>query len=168
MDPNNLRREYGPTPNDQRHRLALTGTFALPASTALSMIWTVASGVPMDILMPDATSRIPMIQRNAGGRQFRTAAELNEFIGQVNSSGGVGGVLLPLVAGDARFTDSFNSLDLRFSKTWTIGDRWRIQPLAEVFNALNTTNVLGVSNLNYSGYSNALIRDWKIRLLRAI
>ena len=40
-------------------------------------ILTLASGVPMDILMPDAQSRIPAFQRNAGGRQFRPAAELN-------------------------------------------------------------------------------------------
>ena len=39
--------------------------------------WTLASGVPMDILMPDAQSRVPALQRNAGGRQFKTAAELN-------------------------------------------------------------------------------------------
>ncbi len=35
-------------------------------------IWTVASAVPMDILMPDGQSRIPTFQRNAGGRQFKT------------------------------------------------------------------------------------------------
>ena len=34
----------------------------------LSGIWTIASGVPMDILMPDASSRVPTLSRNAGGR----------------------------------------------------------------------------------------------------
>jgi hypothetical protein len=35
----------------------------------------------------------------------------------------------------------------------------RIEPLAEVFNLFNVTNVLGVSNANYSGYANVLVRD---------
>ena len=159
LDPNNLRREYGPTPNDQRHRLALTGTFALPASTALSMIWTVASGVPMDILMPGGLSRIPLLQRNAGNRQFHSAAELNAFLRGVNEAGGINGTPLPLVSDQARFSDSFNSLDLRLARSWALNDRLRLEPMIEVFNVLNTTNILGVSNLNYSGYSNVLVRD---------
>jgi len=31
--------------------------------------------------------------------------------------------------------------------------------MAEVFNLFNVTNVLGVSNVNYSGFSNVLVRD---------
>ena len=31
--------------------------------------------------------------------------------------------------------------------------------IGEVFNLLNTTNILGVSNTNYSGYANVLVRD---------
>ena len=37
-------------------------------AAACRRIWTIASGVPMDILMPDAPTRIPVLQRNAGGR----------------------------------------------------------------------------------------------------
>ena len=37
--------------------------------------------------------------------------------------------------------------------------RARIEPLVEVFNLFNVTNVLGVSNVNYSGFSNVLVRD---------
>jgi hypothetical protein len=35
----------------------------------------------------------------------------------------------------------------------------KIEPMVEVFNLFNVTNILGTSNLNYSGYSNVLIRD---------
>jgi hypothetical protein len=31
--------------------------------------------------------------------------------------------------------------------------------MAEVFNLFNVTNILGVSNVNYSGFSNVLVRD---------
>jgi hypothetical protein len=159
LDSNNLQLEYGPTPNDQRHRFTFAGVFDLPAGFRLSPLVTLASGVPMDILLPDGSSRIPALQRNAGGRLFHTGAELNTFIRQLNAAGGVGGQLLPLVRDDARFNDAFSSFDLRLSKVFRIGERVRVEPLAEVFNLFNVTNVLGVSNVNYSGYSNVLVRD---------
>ena len=46
-------------------------------------------GVPMDILMPDAQSRVPTLQRNAGGRQFKTPGELNAFLQDQNAAGGI-------------------------------------------------------------------------------
>jgi len=157
IDSNDLRREYGPAVNDQRHRLSLSGTFDLGARIQLSGLWTLASGVPMDILMPSGQMRIPIIQRNAGGRQFHSAADLNAFIRDVNAGGGIDGELLPLVSESARFNDTFNSLDLRLSRTFVIG-RVRIDPLVELFNVFNVTNILGTTPLNYSGFANALVR----------
>lgn len=159
IDPNDLQREYGPTPNDQRQRFVLSGVFDLPHGFRISPIWTMASGVPMDILLPDASFRVPQLGRNAGGRQFHTGSELNAFLQQVNAAGGVGGVLLPLVDDDAQFSDSFHSFDLRVSKTFKIGEQVRIEGMAEVFNLFNVTNILGVSNTNYSGFTNVLLRD---------
>jgi outer membrane receptor protein involved in Fe transport len=159
IDPTNLQRDYGPTPNDQRHRFSFAGVWDAPKGFNVSAIWAIASGVPMDILLPDGSTRIPVIQRNAGGRQFKTPAELNAFIQQLNSEGGVKGVPLPLVSNDAKFNDSFNSTDLRVSRPFTVGHNVKIEPMVEVFNVFNITNVLGTSNLNYSGYSNVLVRD---------
>ncbi|HEX8708103.1 MAG TPA: TonB-dependent receptor [Pyrinomonadaceae bacterium] len=159
VDPNNLRLEYGPAPNDQRHRFTFAGVFELPAGLRLAPIWTMASAVPMDIILPGGSSRIPALQRNAGGRLFHTGAELNSFISQLNAGGGVGGQLLPLVREDARFSDSFNSLDLRLSKRFMFTESVSLEPIVEVFNLFNVTNVLGVSNVNYSGFSNVLVRD---------
>jgi hypothetical protein len=159
IDPSNLKLEYGPPPNDQRYRFTLSGVFDLPLGVRLAPIWTMASGVPMDIIMPDGASRIPILQRNAGGRLFDTGAELNNFISEVNAGGGINGQLLPLVSDDARFNDSFNSFDLRASKIFNLSERAQIEPIIEVFNLFNVTNVLGVSNVNYSGFSNVLVRD---------
>ena len=159
LDSNNLRLDYGPTPNDQRHRFALSGAFDLPGGFQLAPIWTMASGVPMDILLPDGSTRIPVLQRNAGGRLFHTGAELNDFLRQVNAGGGINGQLLPLVRDDARFNDSFNSFDLRVTKSFRLGERFRLDPIVEVFNLFNVTNVLGISNVNYSGFANVLVRD---------
>lgn len=156
VDPNNLRLEYGPTPNDQRHRFTFAGTVEMPYGFRLSPILTLASGVPMDIILPDGSSRIPQLQRNAGGRLFKNAAELNAFINDINANGGVNGNPLPLAPSNAKFNDNFSSLDLRLSKTFTFKERFKLEPILEVFNVFNTTNILGVSNTNYSGYGNVL------------
>lgn len=159
INPSNLQLEYGPTPNDQRHRFTFAGIFDLPYDFQISAIFTLASGVPMDILVPDGSQRIPQLQRNAGGRLFHSSSELNTFLKQLNAAGGFAGEPLPLVSDRARFNDRFNSLDLRLSKTFHLSERVTLQPIAEVFNLFNVTNVLGVSNSNYSGFNNVLLRD---------
>ena len=159
INPSDLQLEYGPTPNDQRHRFTFSGLFELPAGIRLAPIFTLASGVPMDILVPGGGQRIPQLQRNAGGRLFHTTSELNAFINQLNAAGGFNGEPLPLVSDNARFNDSFSSFDLRVSKVFRIGERLKIEPLVEAFNLFNVTNVLGFSKSNYSGYSNVLVRD---------
>jgi len=171
IDSNDLRREYGPTPNDQRHRFTFSGEFNLPAGIRLSPILTLASTVPIDVLLPDGSSRVCELQRNAGTRQFKTGAELNAALTQINAAGGSlcpnadpstgfkPRVLLPLVRDDLKLGDNFSSFDLRVSKEFRLGERWIIEPIAEVFNLFNVTNVLGVSNVNYSGFSNVLVRD---------
>ncbi|HUF03094.1 MAG TPA: TonB-dependent receptor [Aridibacter sp.] len=156
VDPTNLQLEFGPTPNDQRHRFVFSGTAELPWQIRISPILTLATGVPMDIILPDGSSRIPLLQRNAGGRIFDDASDLNAFIQQVNAAGGIDGNPLPLAPTDARFSDSFSALDVRISKTFTFRERFRLEPLVEIFNVFNTTNILGVSNTNYSGLGNVL------------
>ena len=171
IDSSNLQLEYGPTPNDQRHRFTFSGVFQLPKGIRVSPILTLASTVPIDILLPDGSSRVCELDRNAGARQFHTGAELNAALTQINAAGGSlcpnadpstgfkPRVLLPLVRDDLRFGDNFSSLDLRVSKVFRVGERFTIEPIAEVFNLFNVTNVLGVSNVNYSGFSNVLVRD---------
>lgn len=155
INSNNLRLEYAPTPNDQRHRFTAAGTIEMPFGFRLSPILTLASGVPMDIILPDGSSRIPQLQRNAGGRLFTNAAELNNFLTNYNASRPAN-QRLPLAPANAKFNDNFSSLDLRLSKVFTFKERLRLEPIIEVFNLFNTTNILGVSNTNYSGFGNVL------------
>jgi hypothetical protein len=159
IDPNDLERELGPTPNDRRHRLTFAGSFALPAGIVASPLFTWSSEVPMDILMPDASTRVPALPRNAGARKFDDASELNAFLANLNANGGVDGVLLPLVSDDAEFSDDFSSLDLRVARAFRLAEDFSITAMVEVFNLFDTTNILGTTNLNYSGYANALVRD---------
>ncbi len=163
VDPNNLRREYGPTPNDQRHRLVVQAVAELPYGFRLSPIWTYASGVPQDIVLGDGSgSRVPEFGRNAGGCQFHNAAALNAAITALNAAGAVNGSLgtpLPTVDSNARFNDTFNTFDLRLSKDFRFRERFTLQLLGEAFNLFNKTNILGVSTTNYSGFFNALVPD---------
>jgi hypothetical protein len=158
IDPNNLAAEYGPAPNDQRHRVSLSGIVGLPHGFQVSGLWRIASGVPMDILVPSGESRIPTLSRNAGGREFTSAGALNAYLNKLNASGGLDGEPLPLVSDGARFNDTFNSLDVRLVKSFALG-RSRVEAIAELFNVFNTTNILGMSTVNYSGFANALVRD---------
>src|SRR5262249_3562432 len=98
-------------------------------------------------------------QRNAGGRQFHSAAELNAYLTALNAQGGVAGEPLPLVSDNAKFGDSFQSLDVRLSRLFRLGKTSTLEAIVEGFNVWNPTNILGVSNTNYSGYSNTLTRD---------
>ncbi|MCU1300414.1 MAG: hypothetical protein JWQ87_698 [Candidatus Sulfotelmatobacter sp.] len=163
VDPNNLHREYGPAPNDQRHRLVVQGTADLPFHLRLSPLWTYASGVPMDILLGDGSgNRIPELGRNAGGRQFHTGAELNAFLTQLNAQGATNGRLatpFPMISPNARFNDTFNSFDLRLSREFRLTERIQLQAIGEVFNLFNKSNILGSSNSNYSGFFNVLAPD---------
>lgn len=165
IDPNDLQREYGPPPNDQRHRLVMSGVANLPLKLRFAPIWTIASGVPMDILLPDGSERVPTMQRNAGGREFHNAQELNAFIARTNAAGGVyeastsSYVILPQVSDGAHFSDSFNALDFRLDRDFTFAERLHADLIGEAFNIFNVTNILGVSNLNYSGFANTLSPD---------
>ncbi len=158
LDPNDLEREWGPTPNDRRHRVVLSGVADLGHQVQLAALLTMSSGVPMDILMPGGESRVPVLSRNAGGREFATSAELNALLTDLNANGGINGVPLPLVSPTAKFNDSFSSLDLRVSRRFRTG-RLVVDAFAEVFNLFDVTNILGTGTVNYSGFVNALVRD---------
>jgi hypothetical protein len=110
-------------------------------------------------MMPDGSSRVPTLSRNAGGREIETASELNAYITSLNAEGGVDGVLLPLVADDARFNDGFSSLDVRLSRSFHVTSSFSLEATLECFNVFNVTNILGVSKSNYSGFANVLARD---------
>jgi hypothetical protein len=68
-------------------------------------------------------------------------------------------VPLPYVDDDARFNDHFDSLDLRVARPFRLAGTVTIEPMLEVFNVFNVTNILGRSKVNYSGFANALVRD---------
>ena len=160
LDNNNLNLEKGPPPNEERHRFTFYGVLDLPYGFQASPMYTLASGVPFDIQLPPdiGGTRIPQLQRNAAGRTFRTGAELNAFINQYNATRPLTS-RLPLVRDDINLGDSFQSFDLRLTKTFRLSEHVNLQVIAEGFNLFNVTNIRGVNNVNFSGFQNTLLRD---------
>ena len=162
---NNLRLEKGYAPTDERHRFVFYGIFEAPWQLSVSPIWTWASSVPMDSLVPALTARLPNIRRNALGRDIPDGTALNAAIQQWNAlpacTGAVGGpvpchagaTLLP-VDPNLSFGDDFNAFDLRITKTFNFTERQKLQFISEVFNLFNITNIRGTNNTNYSGFNN--------------
>ncbi|HEV8524499.1 MAG TPA: TonB-dependent receptor [Terriglobales bacterium] len=156
---NNLGLEKGYSLTDERHRFVFYGVFDLPWRLSLSPIWTMSSSVPIDSFVPALGSRLPYIQRNSLARDIQTGADLNAAIAVCESPGNVcavRGIDLANVDPNLKFGDSFNSLDLRLTKTFSFAERHNLQLIGEVFNVFNVTNIRGFNNNNYSGFNNAI------------
>jgi hypothetical protein len=162
---NNLQLEKGYSPTDERHRFSFTGVFEVPWKITISPIWTYASHVPMDSSVPALSARLPVIRRNALGRDIANGAALNTAIDFWNSLPTCPdpnptampcnpGVTLAHVDPNLKFGDDFNSLDLRVTKVWTLAREQQLRFITEVINLFNITNIRGFNNNNYSGFNN--------------
>jgi hypothetical protein len=174
---NNLRLEKSYSPTDERHRGVFYGLFEVPWNISISPIWTIASHLPMDSLVPALSSRLPIIPRNALGREISNGAQLNAAIdvwnalptctaavpspSPCNANGpppnpttNPGRLILAHVDPNLKFGRDFNSLDLRVTKTFTLFNEQKLQCIGEVFNLANVTNIRGFNNNNYSGFNN--------------
>jgi hypothetical protein len=174
---NNLRLEKSYSPTDERHRGVFFGLFEVPWNISISPIWTIASHLPMDSRVPALSSRLPIIPRNALGREISTGAQLNAAIDVWNSlptctaavpspspcnANGLppspttnpSRLTLSHVNPNLKFGRDFNSLDVRVTKTFTLFNEQKLQCIGEVFNLANVTNIRGFNNNNYSGFNN--------------
>jgi len=130
VNPFNIWQDYGRSDDDQRSRLAIEGsvhTSARPAKTAwerfsygfqLTPSLTAYSALPFNI-----TSGVTTVQ-GAAGRPLVNG----NFIGR-NTGGSFATV----------------NLNARLSRTFAIGERVKLQAMAEAFNLLNHTNVVSIN-----------------------
>jgi outer membrane receptor protein involved in Fe transport len=173
---NNLRLEKGYSPTDERHRFVLFGVIEAPWKLTISPIYTYSTRVPMDSLVPQlsaitgTSTRLPILPRNALGREIKNGAQLNAAIDRWNSLPLCSGVnQIPCLAVDPntklpdtlshvdpnlKFGHDFNSFDLGVSRSWTFAREQSLKFEAQVFNLFNVTNIRGTNNKNYSGYVN--------------
>ena len=161
-----LAREKGYAATDERNRLTLYGNIDMPWGFSLSPIYTYGSGVPADTLVPGLTTitgstedaRLPILPRNALGRDVKNSNQLNQYINTYNAlpvcpapAPCRAGSQLQNVPDGIDFYSPFRSLDMRLKKSIAIRERIHLDLIAEAFNLFNATNVRGFSNSNFSG-----------------
>jgi hypothetical protein len=169
---NDLQLEKGYSPTDERHRFVLFGVIEAPWKLTISPIFTYSTRVPMDSFVPALNARLPVIRRNALGRDITNGAQLNTAIDFWNSlpsctgpnqipcnpdpnpPGDPNRVMLPQVNPSLKFGHDFNAFDLAVSKSWTFPHETSLKFTAQVFNLFNVTNIRGTNNKNYSGFNN--------------
>ena len=167
---NDLQLEKGYSPTDERHRFVLFGVIEAPWKLTISPIFTYSTRVPMDSFVPQLNARLPIIRRNALGREITNGAQLNTAIDFWNSLPVCSGVnQVPCLAVDPntgvpitlahvdpnlKFGHDFNAFDLAVSKSWTFAHETSLKFTAQVFNLFNVTNIRGTNNKNYSGFNN--------------
>jgi hypothetical protein len=162
---NNLRGEKGYAVTDERHRLTLYGEAQLPWRFSFAPIYTFGSGVPADTFLPGTAnnagasgSRLPLLPRNAIGREIKNSDQLNTAINQWNALPAcpaafpclAGGRLQNVPAG-INFFSPFSSLDLRLKKEIGLGEHAKLSLMGEGFNIFNQTNIRGSSAANFAG-----------------
>jgi hypothetical protein len=162
---NNLRLEKGYAVTDERHRLTLYGEAQLPWRISLAPIYTFGSGVAADTFLPGtgningaSGSRLPLLPRNAIGRDIKNSDQLNAVIDRWNALPAcpatfpcnAGGPLLQVPAG-VNYFSPFSSLDLRLKKDIQLWEHARLSLIGEGFNMFNEANIRGSSNTNYAG-----------------
>ncbi|WP_263374438.1 TonB-dependent receptor [Granulicella aggregans] len=161
-----LRREKGYSLTDERHRLTLYGEAKLPYGFSVAPIYTFGSGVAADTFIPGTASsttgasgsRLPLLPRNALGREIKNSDQLNAVIDRWNALPACpattpcnAGGQLAHVPGGINFLSPFSSVDLRLRKAFNLHDRATLSLIGEGFNLLNEVNVRGTSNANFAG-----------------
>jgi hypothetical protein len=133
--------EWGPTLQDERHRLVATGVLELPYGIQLSPVFQAASARPYNL--------------TAGSDLNRDGNNNDRYIDPTT------GQQVSLNAGRG---DPTVVLDLRGTKFFPLGGERRIAVFAEVFNVLNTVNFGG----NYSGNSRSVLFRQPTELMAGI
>jgi hypothetical protein len=123
QDNSNLRDDRGPSDNDQRHRLTVSGKLEVPPSFGHTGFSRVVEGVGFSYIFSYASALPFNIQTNTDRNLDTNFNDRPLGIGR-NSGRGF----------------DFASLDLRLSKRFRFTERFGIEAMAECFNTLNRTN----------------------------
>jgi hypothetical protein len=123
----NVLADKGPSDNDQRHRLVVSGAFdRMPGGVQLGYVFSFASAAPFNVVTGDDRNSDTTVNDRPAG-VGRNAARLACFSHVADDCG-------------------TSSLDLRVARRIGIGSRHRIDLMLEGFNVLNHVNVINVNN----------------------
>jgi len=147
---------FGPTDTDRRHMLNVSGLVDLPAGFQVSFISTWSSRPPFNAIVSaldfngDGTD--DDVLPGARVNQFNRGLGSDDLVGLVNrfNQDRAGrqsprGQPVPALALPAKFDlgDGLVSQDLRLSRIFRWGERYRLTAFGEVFNLFNVANLSG-------------------------
>jgi carboxypeptidase family protein len=130
----NLRAEHGPSDNDQRHRLALSGTFEIPQRHSESTVRRLFRGFQLSYIFSYG-SALPFNIVTGTDRNFDT--NTNDRPVGVSRNSGKG------------FDHA--ALDLRLSRRFHLSEKLSLETLVEGFNIFNRANLQLPNNVFGSG-----------------
>ena len=131
FDPND---EKGPSLQDQRHRLVVSGLYVFPWDIHASFILTAASGRPYNVRAGADTNNDGNGGADAPDRPWTTPGDLSTRIGRN--------------VGEMPAQSTF---DLRLTKRFRLGERAAFDAIFEVFNLFDRTNYIGVNEVFGTG-----------------
>jgi carboxypeptidase family protein len=158
FDLDDWRGNRGPLDRDITHIVNLAGVVQLPWRFRLGLNFSYASAPPfsafvggsdfngdgtVDDLLPGTT--VNAFNRGLGREELESlVTQFNQiYAGRLDAKGAaIPGLVLPE---RYSFGDDFQSLDLRLSRSFDFGRRWRVSLIGEVFNTYNAANLSGHS-----------------------
>ena len=154
VDSGNLAADVGPNNNDRRHALVASGSVALPETVMLAGVFTYRSTMPFSAVAGIDTNGDSAVTDYVSGtaRNVFNRGNNDAAMARVNAWRATNR-LAPIPVSQLD-TNEYYGLDLRASKAFTLGGGRKVELSANVFNALNRTNLL--FNVNSSIVTNAL------------
>jgi hypothetical protein len=119
-DVTDFKPEYGFSDRDQRHRFNAFGVFDLPYHFILTTIFQARSAQPDSVLLPNDAN----LDGNVLDRPFVDGQDIGR--------------------NTIRKHNQFYSFDFRVSRIFKLGERAQLEPIIEVFNLFNNTNLVSV------------------------
>jgi Carboxypeptidase regulatory-like domain len=119
-DVTNFQPEYGFSDRDQRHRLNAFGVFDLPQHFILTTIFQARSAQPDSLLLSNDAN----LDGNTLDRPFVNGKDIGR--------------------NTIRKHNQFYSFDFRVSRVFRLGEHAQLEPIIEVFNLFNNTNLVSV------------------------
>ena len=130
--------------SDRRHALVASGAVIVPGDITLGAVWTIRSDRPFratagrDLNRDGAnTDYVPGTKKGDGNRM-----DADEFVDLVNAWRAQNG--LGAISAGQIDSDDFNRLDVRLSKSFSVGGERSFELIAQVFNVLGRTNLGGI------------------------
>jgi hypothetical protein len=148
--------EWGPSPNDERHHITVSGIINLPKGFELAPIMQFGSARPYALINSSNT-----LNTGGGTYIYPVVVPTNWFAYAGNNAGaqncfyGLNGVSksCTIAQYDPLRGDPFFQLDMRLSKNIKFGERMNLQLVAQAFNLTNRANYGNDFNNNIASQS---------------